>query len=270
MAVPRTVTSRSVQGRWTGKPVRDRRGPATVTGDAEAHAARESRSHWVATRDREGAEVGPEARRPPSDHKAEKPSWKGVARCTIPVRPVGRRRAADRGAERARAPPTSTCGSRAPDTLVPQTTVTTTAGLVHKDGDPAHRCSAASAGGALDRATGGDWGGRGARSDYEIQRSRASATPPRPATRPGPTGRSGSTTATPPWARARCSSGRRRGAVLPDCFGAGLRRADAAADRLGPQCRAAGPALRRARRRARGDLDANLTPHPERRPRARP
>ena len=47
-----------------------------------------------------------------------------------------------------------------PDTLVPRTTVTTQAGSFSKDGDPAHTCSSSSAGGALDRATNGDWGAR--------------------------------------------------------------------------------------------------------------
>src|SRR3954470_10433173 len=37
-----------------------------------------SRSHWTPRAFREGADrSGPEARRPPSDHKAGKPSWKG-------------------------------------------------------------------------------------------------------------------------------------------------------------------------------------------------
>ena len=57
----------------------------------------------------------------------------------------------------------------APDTLVPKTAVTTQAGSFSKDGDPAHTCSSSSAGGALDRATGGDWGARWGAFGYEIQ-----------------------------------------------------------------------------------------------------
>jgi hypothetical protein len=57
-----------------------------------------------------------------------------------------------------------------PDTLVPRTIVTTQAGTFTKDGNPAHQCSFASAGGALERATAGDWSGRWASfGDYEIQ-----------------------------------------------------------------------------------------------------
>ena len=56
-----------------------------------------------------------------------------------------------------------------PGTLVPRTTVTTQAGSFSKDGDPSHTCSAASAGGALDRATGGDWSARWGAFGYEIQ-----------------------------------------------------------------------------------------------------
>jgi hypothetical protein len=56
-----------------------------------------------------------------------------------------------------------------PGTLVPRTAVTTRAGSFSKDGDPAHTCSASSAGGALDRATAGDWAARWGAFGYEIQ-----------------------------------------------------------------------------------------------------
>ena len=86
-------------------------------------------------------EVGPEARRPPSDHKAEKPSWKGwLIDAQVPVRPVGRCRAADRSARRARGR-SSTCASRgdrharaANDRRDPRPD------RFSKDGDPAHTC----------------------------------------------------------------------------------------------------------------------------------
>jgi len=56
------------------------------------------------------------------------------------------------------------------DTLVPRSVVATQPGSFSKDGDSAHQCSAASAGGALERATAGDWSGRWASfGDYEVQ-----------------------------------------------------------------------------------------------------
>ncbi len=58
-------------GRWSGKPVRIRCGPATVTG--EATAWRRSRRRSLSSQDGSGrrGKVGPEARRPPSDRQAE-------------------------------------------------------------------------------------------------------------------------------------------------------------------------------------------------------
>ena len=57
-----------------------------------------------------------------------------------------------------------------PDTLVPRTVVSTQPGTFTKDGNAAHQCSSTSAGGALERATAGDWSGRWASfGDYEIQ-----------------------------------------------------------------------------------------------------
>ena len=65
-------------GRWSGKPVRIRRGPATVTGEAHRRAAL---APPVTEPPRSGpgrrGEVGPEARRPPSDRQAERPRGKG-------------------------------------------------------------------------------------------------------------------------------------------------------------------------------------------------
>jgi hypothetical protein len=56
------------------------------------------------------------------------------------------------------------------DTLLPKTAVTTTSGTFTKDGDPSHSCSFASAGGALETATAGDWGGTWASfGDYEVK-----------------------------------------------------------------------------------------------------
>jgi hypothetical protein len=57
-----------------------------------------------------------------------------------------------------------------PDTLVPRTVVSTQTGSFTKDGNAAHQCASSSAGGALERATAGDWSGRWASfGDYEIQ-----------------------------------------------------------------------------------------------------
>jgi hypothetical protein len=80
----------AVIGRWHGKPVRIRRGPATVTG--EVHRTRASASHWLATASREGAErIGPEARRPAPTASPHRPSWKGVGHsCNAPNRAVRR------------------------------------------------------------------------------------------------------------------------------------------------------------------------------------
>jgi len=55
-------------------------------------------------------------------------------------------------------------------TLVPRTTVTTSPGSFSKDGDPSHQCSSTSAGGALERATAGDWEGEWySFGDYGVQ-----------------------------------------------------------------------------------------------------
>jgi hypothetical protein len=47
----------------------------------------------------------------------------------------------------------------ATQTLVPRTAVHTDTTPVNKDGQPAHTCSGTAAAGALEKATGGDWGG---------------------------------------------------------------------------------------------------------------
>src|SRR3954452_12084613 len=56
------------------------------------------------------------------------------------------------------------------DTLVPRTTVGTSAGTFTKDGDATHACSPPSAAGALERATGVDWSGTWLSfGDYQIK-----------------------------------------------------------------------------------------------------
>ena len=104
--------------------MRDRRGPATVTGDAERERLRAAATGPPRAA-REGADrSGPEARRPPSDHKAEalverggsstctssSPAWRPVSRCSSrrrrrSPRPYGdrARRRTERHAARAHA-----------------------------------------------------------------------------------------------------------------------------------------------------------------------
>ena len=56
------------------------------------------------------------------------------------------------------------------DTLLPRTAATTTTGTFTKDGDPSHACPNSSAGGALERATAGDWSGTWLSfGDYQIK-----------------------------------------------------------------------------------------------------
>ena len=78
------------------------------------------------------------------------------------------------------------------DTLVPRTTVATSAGAFTKDGDPSHSCSRSSAGGALEAATAGDWDGTwdGSSGDYLVQKIKDEAHL-RGSLDPTPTGRSG-------------------------------------------------------------------------------
>src|SRR5713226_815029 len=62
-----------------GKPVKVRRGPATVTGEAR-RTRTNAQGHWDARRPGKARPGGsPEARRPAADHQAETPSRKGVA-----------------------------------------------------------------------------------------------------------------------------------------------------------------------------------------------
>jgi hypothetical protein len=56
------------------------------------------------------------------------------------------------------------------ETLVPRSVVATSPGSFSKDGDPSHQCSSTSAGGALERATAGDWVGEWfSFGDYGVQ-----------------------------------------------------------------------------------------------------
>ena len=207
-----------------------------------------SRSHWTPRAFREGADrSGPEARRPPSDHKAGNPRGKGwlismhkliaglaaglvvlvaapaalAANVSVRVEgTAGHAAAADRDVDDrpARSPRTAS---------------------------PSHQCSRNSAAGALEAATGGNWDGAlGARSaTTSPDASRARRTRPRPATRRG--------TYWSFWLNYQFSSAGGCGTPMqdgddvlffPSCFGRCAKRADAAADHVGS---------RRRRRRAR-------------------
>src|SRR3954452_11503387 len=99
MRAGRTVTSGPVQGRWTGKPVRIRRGPATVTGDAERRRLTRAAATEPPRADREGARGGPGSQetslRPQSREALVE---RGGSHAQALVRPGGRDRAARRGA----------------------------------------------------------------------------------------------------------------------------------------------------------------------------
>ena len=226
--------------------MRDRRGPATVTGDANRKRLRAAAT-GPPRADREGAVRS--ARKPGDLPPTTKPRAlvEGVAHpdAQVPRRPGGRRRAAA-AAPGALAARTSTCGSRATDaTLVPRTTVTTSPGSFSKDGDPGHQCSSTSAGRrarARDRtATGsGQWFDFG---DYGVQTIKGEHHAFEPRSGAAATGRSGSTTATRPsgvCSDAELQDGRRR-AVLPELLRRVLRRAEPLRDHLGAAVRAAGP-----------------------------
>jgi hypothetical protein len=64
-------------------------------------------------------------------------------------------------------------------TVVPRTIVATTTAPVNKDGQAGHECSGTSAAGALEQATGGDWGGQWFDgSGYFVSRIRAEQSDP--------------------------------------------------------------------------------------------
>src|SRR3954471_5952908 len=106
------------------------------------------RSHWTPRAFREGADrSGPEARRPPSDHKAGNPRGKGwlismhkliaglaAGLVVLVAAPVAL------GAN------VSVRVEGTGDTLLPRTSTTTSAGTFTKDNDSSHTCSFSSAG----------------------------------------------------------------------------------------------------------------------------
>src|SRR5450755_464770 len=92
MGSPRSVAERydgAVIGRWQGKPVQYRRGPATVTG--EVRRTRASAGHWLAIASREGAAGS--ARKPGDLRRPQAhidPRGKGLAtHATHPFGPSG-------------------------------------------------------------------------------------------------------------------------------------------------------------------------------------
>ena len=169
----------AVIGRWHGKPVQHRRGPATVTGEVH-RTRRRGAGHWLAIASREGA-AG--SARKPGDlrrpHAHIDPRGKGLAtHATHPFGPLGARsawrsparsprcsaqrvtavrRPRRRRARRARRSPSASKDRK--QTLVRATAVTLERRHVVKDGVAADSCSGLSAAGALELATRGDWSG---------------------------------------------------------------------------------------------------------------
>ena len=143
-------------GRWSGKPVRIRRGPATVTGEATAgrRARRRPLGPLRPGKARTGRPGSQETSlRPPSRHNPRGKGWlqheaqshRRHGRRTPLVRNAGARGIRPRRPSGSKAPTRPSGGGDAR---------LTTAAPVSKAG---HDCSGTSAGGALDRATGGDW-----------------------------------------------------------------------------------------------------------------
>ena len=190
-AARRTVTSRPTRVGGSGKPVRDRRGPATVTGDAERERLRAAATGPPRAAGK--ARIG-RARKPgdlppttkpdalverggSSSCSSDLPAWRPVLRCSslAPAALGGERDRAGGGDaghaaaahgdddRRGRSPRTATCRTRA------------------RGRARAARSEAATA------ATGGRWASFG---DYEIRPS-ASGTRSTRATRRARTGRSG-------------------------------------------------------------------------------
>src|SRR3954451_3600484 len=114
-------------------------------------------------------EVGPGARRPPSDRKAEKPSWKGVAHLHKLLSGLVAGIALLAAAPAATAASVAVRVEGTDDTLVPRTPVSTFGGSFDKGGGGS--CPGTSAGGALERATAGNWSGlwNDGFHDYEVQ-----------------------------------------------------------------------------------------------------
>ena len=133
--------------------MRIRRGPATVTGDADRSARSAQPLDAHGGPGRRGA-VGPEARRPPSDRKPDTPSWKGVASChdvssaSWPALAAVAALVAALARRRRRTSPCASRATRAHARAAHRVTTTTTP--VIKDGDPSHSCTGTSAAGALE------------------------------------------------------------------------------------------------------------------------
>src|SRR3954470_23674732 len=147
------------RGRWTGKPVRFRRGPATVTGDAP-------RTTPLARRERTGEARGGRPRSQETWHRPH--AIRVLAERNGSMQKTPRRLAggllasgllalAPAAAQAARSVTVRVEGRGS--TIVQQVKVTTSANrTVGLTGHPT--CSGLSALSALDAATGGDWSGR--------------------------------------------------------------------------------------------------------------
>ena len=144
-----------------GKPVRIRRGPATVIGDAGRIT-----SHWRRRVAGKARLVGPSARRPAPDRQADMPSWKGVAlmhRKTLValLGAIVMAVAASGVALAAGSGPAVTVQIKSLNkTLLKPTTEHGQTGWITKGGTPKGKCSGNSAAGALNAATHGKWAGQ--------------------------------------------------------------------------------------------------------------
>ena len=208
----------AVIGRWHGKPVRSRRGPATVTGEVR-RTRPPGAGHWLASASREGA-AG--SARKPGDlrrpHAHIDPRGKGLAtHASHPIRvalgarasrpPAPRRRPGaaasrrrDRGgtaARRARRRASPSASRGRSSTLVPATAVTLERRHGRQGRRRRRRLRGLSAAGALELAT----QRRLERNLVGVATARTSSTRSTASRSPAParaTGRSGSTTRPPP------------------------------------------------------------------------
>ena len=257
MRVRLTVTRASngniarVQGRWSGKPVQVRRGPATVTGEAP-------RTEPLDRVPRSGKARGGRAREPgdlPPTVAIRGPRGKGVGSMKrfVPGALAGLAAATLLAAPALAAPGTvdrARRGSRrdAPRRAPRVTTATTTP--VGRPGQPT--CAGTSATGALDARDAGDWAGTLA-TGFETFSADAQGRDAR-RRRPSTTGRSGSTTAYASRRRVRRTSCRRatRCCSSPTCFASGCTPASPLRSTACPASRRAGdPSTVRVERRRR-------------------
>ncbi len=139
-----------------------------MTGDADGCMPLAPTRRW------EGTAGGPGSQETTSDHKAEQPSWKGVAHAVKHAIKAG---AAALGMVAAVAVAPAAAFAAAPKvtvtvqgktrTLLPAASVQTSTGWITRGGAPTGKCPADSAQGALNVATKGRWQGKWYASYHE-------------------------------------------------------------------------------------------------------